>query len=251
MPITGLSSRVTRNSSNVGRRGLELSSLTTGVQLWPPPRLLYLKRPAGGGVEAQTSEKVQQKSTFCDSWYIHIRSPTARFCLRQLCSRVTACFLSLIKSLHTPAAWQHRQLSALQKKPYPETKNPTEHKEDHLLTSFFFFFFFGIKCAACGAASVRQLRKTLSTVLTKLLLFALLKITVISSVKVGNALFFFDFFPSTSLFFFCIKTSKAGKARQRKASGKSSIAFPSVTLQNKMSVMKSRDAVYTWLQLFR
>lgn len=119
-----------------------------------------------------------------------------------------------------------------------------QHKED-LFTSFFFFF--GIKCATCGAAFVRQLRKTLSTVLTKLLLFAHLKIIVFSFVKVGNAPLFSIFFPHSV--FFCIKTSKAGKARKRKASRKRSIEFRAITKQNKICVMKRRDV--TWLQLFK
>lgn len=59
--------------------------------------------------------------------------------LRQLCSRITACFQSLIKSSHTPTAWQQGN-SQFQKK-----IKKKQHKED-LLTSFFFF---GIKCATC------------------------------------------------------------------------------------------------------
>lgn len=95
-----------------------------------------------------------------------------------------------------------------------------QHKED-LLTSFFFFF--GIKCATCGAAFVRQLRKTLSTVLTKLLLFAHLKIIVFSFVKVGNAPLFSIFFPHSV--FFALRQAKQAKREKEKRLEKDQLNF--------------------------
>lgn len=52
-----------------------------------------------------------------------------------------------------------------------------------------------------------------------------------------------NFFSSLCFFFFCIKTSKAGKARKRKASRKRSIEFRAITKQNKLCVMKRRDVI--------
>lgn len=87
-----------------------------------------------------------------------------------------------------------------------------QHKED-LLTSFFFF---GIKCATFRAAFVQLLRKTLSTVLIKLLLFAHLKIlTFYVPLFICQSQKCFSFLKTFSLiFFFCSKTSKAGQAKK-------------------------------------
>lgn len=89
-----------------------------------------------------------------------------------------------------------------------------QHKEDLLTSFFFFFFFFGIKCATCRAAFVQQLRKTLSTVLIKLLLFAHLKILAFYvPLFICQSQKCFSFFKTFSLFFFAVRQAKQAEQK--------------------------------------
>lgn len=149
-PSLRLSSRITHNSFHVARRGLEISSLTKRATLSPSlgtrKNLVVCSNWSGPKGALPSTDEWKKKNTakfhlmqFISTlgtilpsyspcpimWHtlIYKVSRSTLFCLRQLSSRITACFLSLIKSLHTPAAWQQRQLSALQKKPYQEKNN--------------------------------------------------------------------------------------------------------------------------------
>lgn len=146
-PSLWLSSRITHDSFSVARQGIKITHwseskfvavVTNPLRIWLSAQVKVARR---GRSRVQTRKKIQQNfylmqfvstsGTGLPSYsqrpimwhtFIYKVSQSTLFCLRQLCSRITACFLSLIKSLHTPAAWQQRQLSAVQKKPYQEKK---------------------------------------------------------------------------------------------------------------------------------